>query len=380
MKIGIIGAGISGLVLGNALKKYDLQFELYEQNDSLNKFEKDIVLTCNASQVLERFDLLKPIIPSTHIFQVDEYSNESLETFFKIEPEKIFDNFPYPFISVTSAHFKSKLAQNIGENKIHYSHCVLDISQRLDKVLVKFANGESAEFDYVVASDGLNSKIRQTIFPFKTSEFSGNTSISILARIDQFPMSHSLALHSIGHGKQFSIHALPEKKWSCEFITPALDTELNNVEKIKEILLRNFQFYNQNILNLIKKHDFDNCLIQKSFRMPGPLQVDCGRIFFIGDAAHLISPIFHQDTAQAIEDAWQLALYLQKLRTDQADVKNFRSERLKRIQFAIQFGAFVQDLGTLQENGLNQIGRTILRKTPNFIYNHLLKKLYQTKD
>jgi 2-polyprenyl-6-methoxyphenol hydroxylase-like FAD-dependent oxidoreductase len=377
MKIGIIGAGISGLILGNILKKFEIQFDLYEQNDCLDKFQKDVVLTYNALEVLDSFDLLKPIISCSHIFQVDEYSNESLETFFKIEPEIFFDHLSYPFLSITSENFKLKLAQNIDKNKIHYSYCVSDVSQRLDKVLIKFTNGESAEFDYVVASDGLHSKIRQTIFPFKTFEFSGNTTISILAGMDQFPMSHSLALHSIGHGKQFSIHALPEKKWSCEFITPALDSELNQPENIKKILLRNFQFYNQNILNLIRNHNFSNCIIQKNFRMPGPLQVDHGRIFFIGDAAHLISPIFHQDTAHAIEDAWQLALYLQSIGNNQADIKKFRIERLRRIQFAIQFGAFVEDLGTFQENGLNKIGKSILRNTPNFIYNHLLKKLYK---
>ena len=35
-KIGIIGAGITGLALGNLLKKNNINFTIYEKNDEIN--------------------------------------------------------------------------------------------------------------------------------------------------------------------------------------------------------------------------------------------------------------------------------------------------------------------------------------------------------
>jgi 2-polyprenyl-6-methoxyphenol hydroxylase-like FAD-dependent oxidoreductase len=376
MKIGIIGAGISGLVLANILDQLGLSFELYEQDDSLNKVQRDIVLTPNASQILHKFGFLKIIQQVAHQIQIDEYANENLESFFKIEPEKIIGNDSYPFLSLSNEQFKSICIQDLYEKKIHFSHTITDVSQRLDKVLIKFANGESAEFDYVIAADGMKSKIREITFPYNSPSFGGETSISIKVDLEKFPMSPHLALHLLSYRKFFSIHALPDKLWSCHFISPFLESSLRDSTKIQENLLHNFKNFNQSIFNLIKQHHFKDCLIEKNYTHASHLEIDQGRLFFIGDAAHVISPLFHQDTAQAIEGAWRLGVYLSEVLENKNDLKSYRNERKKRTQSAIQLASTVQELGSFQEKGLKSIGQGVLRNTPQLIYDYFLKKQY----
>jgi len=376
MKIGIIGAGISGLVLANILDQLGLSFELYEQDDSLNKDQRDIVLTPNASQILQKFDFLKMIQQVAHQIQIDEYANENLESFFKIEPEKIIGSNSFPFLSLTNEAFKKNFSQKLDEKKIHYSHSITDVSQRLDKVLIKFSNGESAEFDYVVAADGMKSKIREITFPYNIPSFVGETSISINVGLEKFPMSPNLALHLFGHRKFFSIYPLPDKLWSCNFTSPFLESSLRAPQKIQENLFQSFKNFNQSILNLIQQHHFKDCLIEKSYSNSHHLEIDHGRLFFIGDAAHVISPIFHQDTAQAIEGAWRLGIYLSEVLENKNDLKRYRVERKKRTQSAIQLASIVQELGSFQDKGLKKIGQGVLRKTPQMVYDYFLKKQY----
>jgi salicylate hydroxylase len=379
MKIGIIGAGISGIVLANILDQFGLSFELYEQDESLNKFQRDIFLTPNACQILDNFDFLKLIKPIAHPILIDEYANENLKCFFKIEPDKILGNKSYPFLSLTNEKFKTLLVQNLDEKKIHFAHCITDVSQRLDKVLIKFSNGESAEFDYVIAADGINSKIRKITFPYSVPAYLGDISISVRVSHDKFPMSQSLALHLFGHRKIFAIHHLPEKFWMCNFISPILESSLKEPTKIQENLLESFQTYHQSIVNLIKNHDFKNCLIEKRYTTSSHLEIDQGRLFFIGDAAHVISPIFHQDTAQAIEDAWRLALYLRDMLENKNDLKSYRMERKKRIKTATKLASIVQELGSFQDKGLKKIGQGLLSQTPQMLYDHFLRNIYQIK-
>ena len=52
-KIGIIGAGITGLALGNLLKKNNINFTIYEKNDEINLGEGfGIQLSINGIKIL----------------------------------------------------------------------------------------------------------------------------------------------------------------------------------------------------------------------------------------------------------------------------------------------------------------------------------------
>ena len=69
-KIGIIGAGITGLVLGNLLKKNNINFTIYEKNDEINLGEGfGIQLSINGIKILnkigfDKFDKNQKSIPN----------------------------------------------------------------------------------------------------------------------------------------------------------------------------------------------------------------------------------------------------------------------------------------------------------------------------
>ena len=51
-RVGIIGAGISGLTSGYALREQGLEVDLYERSGSINEFGAGITLSKNATSLL----------------------------------------------------------------------------------------------------------------------------------------------------------------------------------------------------------------------------------------------------------------------------------------------------------------------------------------
>ena len=55
--VAIIGAGISGLTAGCALKKYGFNVDIFERSDSISEFGAGITLSRNATCLLRELDL-----------------------------------------------------------------------------------------------------------------------------------------------------------------------------------------------------------------------------------------------------------------------------------------------------------------------------------
>ena len=60
-RVGIIGAGISGLTSGYALREQGLEVDLYEMSGSINEFGVGITLSMNATSLLRELGLFDSI-------------------------------------------------------------------------------------------------------------------------------------------------------------------------------------------------------------------------------------------------------------------------------------------------------------------------------
>ena len=64
--IAVIGAGVSGLTAGYALKKIGLEVEIFERSQSIDAFGAGITLSKNATLLLQDLDLMEVLSSKGH--------------------------------------------------------------------------------------------------------------------------------------------------------------------------------------------------------------------------------------------------------------------------------------------------------------------------
>ena len=64
--VAIIGAGISGLTAGCALRKYGFEVDIFERSDSITEFGAGITLSSNATSLLRQIDLYDELERSSY--------------------------------------------------------------------------------------------------------------------------------------------------------------------------------------------------------------------------------------------------------------------------------------------------------------------------
>ena len=163
-KIAIIGAGISGLVLGNFLKSKSIDFKIFEKKSEINFNEGyGIQLGINSIQILNKIGfknfgpnflhnpkkiIIKSLQTQSKISQIDlDYFNNSIEKYTCLK-RSILVKFLYKRI----------------QEKIDLNKSVTTFEHLDKKIIINFFDQTLEEFDYVILASGFEPDISKLLF------------------------------------------------------------------------------------------------------------------------------------------------------------------------------------------------------------------------
>ncbi len=380
MKVLIIGAGISGLTLAAAIKQKSptITIALYERDK--NAFARaqgyalglkgDGGLSVLAELGLRDKVLSKDALKVTNFVFTDRAGKELLAL-----PARDEKHLTY---RVQRQHLKKVLLEAAADTPIHYGKTCAGYEQSTTGVTVTFADGTTASADYVIASDGVASVIRQQMVG-DDKRYLGLCAIVGFAPIKiEHPLldgGYFMALGDSGDsifvyrqpgGVHFSytLHAPDEPS-----LAALPQGEL--LEKVAEATKN----WHSLITTIVSACD-PNSLLVRGYYDKEPLgNVHDDRVWLIGDAAHPMCPFQGQGANMAMVDALKLADHLtaqgQKQTTAETDgvlnadiVKRGRKAVLESRHAAMQFHT---------TSGLKQANRNFGFKLANAMI-HLFSK------
>jgi len=164
MKVLIVGGGITGLALAAFLERCGVEYEVAErQNDwarqgfliSIWDPGRDILKKLGLA---DQFDALGSRIRT---YQVKNGSGKVLRTF---NFSKLYADFGGVVTVLRRSDLHELLLHVVPTEKILMNMPVTKVSQNADAAHVEFADGTSANYDVVVAADGVHSAIRASLF------------------------------------------------------------------------------------------------------------------------------------------------------------------------------------------------------------------------
>jgi FAD-dependent urate hydroxylase len=297
MNVAIIGAGASGLYLGNLLTQFGIDFCIYEREGKLKDLGGGLDLWGNGVSMLQKLtyiplqQLLHPIK-----YKVELNQSGSLHRQQNFSP---FENFTHaPFLPIERYQLLRTLYHPI-KDKVVFQSSIQDTTHLLQ------------HHDCLVATDGAHSQVRQKLFP-------GDKGKNSYAGFFWGGGKLTFTPH---HFKGKLIKATAPKKvlgirptstglyWF--YLFKALE-HLPIPKDLRRFFLEESAAWTPWFEEVVKNTSKENFFMVKTYDLDPLDSYGKENIFLLGDAAHLMTPLLGQNTSMGLEDAWVLANLLQK--------------------------------------------------------------------
>jgi 2-polyprenyl-6-methoxyphenol hydroxylase-like FAD-dependent oxidoreductase len=361
VQLAIIGGGIGGLTAALALRQCGFEPEVFEQAPALLDVGSAIALWPNAMRVLDRLQLADKILERAGVLEEVRWLDQHGRL---INGVRIYGARRFPSVALHRADLQHILLQALPETSIHLGHTLVSYELRDCHVITKFTNGNSIESDFLIAADGVHSRVRAEFIKDGDPIERGYTiwrgiSPAILSAI---PPGTALELY--GRGKRFGIGpiGLGRTGWWAT-------VNNNHADDLSEL----FAGWYRPVLELIETTPPSSILKTGAFdRLPVRNWGD-RRMTMLGDAIHPTTPNLGQGGCLAMEDAVVLARCFEKYGASEQALRGYERCRYKRTTMISRYSRYYGNMGQGENVCARAARRTALALVPETLALRLMQ-------
>ncbi len=310
-KVGIIGAGISGLFIANLFRgNSNYQVTIFDKKKEINLKEGyGIQLSVNSIKLLNKIDFdkfqkNKKFNPNN----INFYSNKNFDKICDLDISNFnFENCKYTTLKRSDLIYFLK--KNI-EHLLKTNHSISKIDQEKQLIRLTFENHETFECDYLIISDGVFSKGKSLISNNQNKPKYNNT-LAIRAILRKLPenidnKNISLFLDSNFHYVIYPVNPNGDFNFIAIMKYNLSEKELKNFSLFSDNLfvkkvLEKIPLKNKDFLNNLKEIKIFPVFASNDF-----FHIKNKNIHLIGDAFFAFPPSFAQGASQSIESAHEV--------------------------------------------------------------------------
>jgi len=355
--IGIVGAGIGGLVAGIALQRAGHDVVVFEQAKQFARVGADINLTPNAVRALDGLGVgeaarVTAARPSHRISRTYDTGEETSRLEMADSAE---ERYGAPQLTIHRADLLAALADMFPAERVALGKRAKAIAKDKDGVSVDFEDGSSSRVGVLLGADGIHSAVRTAMFGVESPRFTGIVAYRAVVPADRVAAVPNLGAFTkwwgpnpqsqivtfpLNRGKDIFIFATtPQDTWHLESWTAP-----GSVDELRD----QYVAYHPEARALL---DACDTVLKTALYERDPMPAWAkGRMALLGDAAHPMLPFMAQGAGMAIEDAVVLARHLEGVSMNDAAAALQRYEQA-RIERASQV-----QLGSRGNNWLREGG------------------------
>jgi 2-polyprenyl-6-methoxyphenol hydroxylase-like FAD-dependent oxidoreductase len=307
-KIVIVGGGIGGLAIANALQKSGIEYDLYEQAPELTEVGAGIGLSGSALAVLDRLDLGDKVRDKGVTIDSVYLTDKKLRIRRKIDVQ-------HETVCIHRAQLIDILKSRLSEGNIHLSKQAIDVKSHRDHAEVIFSDDSSVRPQCLIAADGIHSAIRKKLYPDIKIRYINQTIWRGIARLE-VPASMKDSYFEIwDEGLRFLTVPYQDGEIFWLAVRTAAPGGTDNPVTIRDELLDLFGNFHPVLKTMISEsrgYLRNDMADLDTYKRPW----SHNRVVFLGDSIHATTPNLAQGGCQAIEDALCLALCLKSYAPD----------------------------------------------------------------
>jgi 2-polyprenyl-6-methoxyphenol hydroxylase-like FAD-dependent oxidoreductase len=356
----IVGAGMTGMTLGVALKQSGIGCEIVEIRPALTEPGTGISLQGPALRALQSVGVVDRCIAQgfgySHFKTCDAAGNVTGTVDL---PRLLGPDYPAT-VGVLRQSVHEVLADELSRLGVplRLATTVAEFDQDDDGVDVVFSDGKRARYDLVVGADGQRSAIREMLFgkqhrPYYTGQMNWRATVSkppeVEGRYSYFGPTNKSGFNPIARDRMYIyiVQNVPRRpRWA--------DAEL---PAMMRGLLAEFGGALGRARDEVRTPEQIICRPIFSMILPPPWHR--GRVLVVGDAAHTTTPHLASGASIGIEDAVVLARVLQSDAPVVEILEDFTARRHQRCHMIVKNS---EQLGEWEKNptasGIDTIGIT----------------------
>ena len=370
-KVGIIGAGISGLYLANIFKNHpEFNYKIFEKRQNFN-FSKGygIQLSVNSIKLLNKIGFKN--LPTSEIFfpsKVNFFQSNNSKKICDIDLTQ-FNDSSNRYTTTKRSTLLKFLLENIPQDKIKFNTSLSYLDYSND-ITVHFSDKSKENFDFLVIADGVFSQSK-LIISEDSIKPKFNNSIALRGKLNKYyDKNISVFMGSDFHYVIYPVNQNNEYNFIAIFKKKLTELELNNeiniqteafVNSLKEILSKNSSI---NLENLTEIQAFP---IYVSKSLP---PINKKNIFYSGDAMFAFSPSFAQGASQSIETAQEI---FDSITSESDNLYKNRVNRINSINWRSKINSFTFHLSNPINVFIRNIILKYISKNKIFLRNYLGK-------
>lgn len=331
-KILVVGGGVSGMAAALQLRRLGATVELIEIDPNWQSYRAGISINGALLRALRSMGLLDEFLKAGFVADnVDLLSSEDQRTGQIRTPRIAGDDIPGGGAVMRPLLAKLLADKAIKEGVVIRVGCTYKwIRQGADGVDVELTNGSKQRYDLLVAADGVQSTVRDIIFPDapRPRHFGQGTWRAILPRPADIQRTtlwigpnFKGGFDPVSQDKMYMF--LNEIRSESEVVAPE-----DYLPTLKNLLS---QCPSPRMRRLANELNGSSCPIYKPIELllvPKPWFV--GRVVLIGDAAHATTPHLGAGACMGIEDAIVLAEELGSKPSEDEALEGFQARRWAR--------------------------------------------------
>jgi 2-polyprenyl-6-methoxyphenol hydroxylase-like FAD-dependent oxidoreductase len=354
--VTIIGGGIGGLTLANALHRVGIGFDLYERAPALTEVGAAIGLTTAVQRLFHAIglgdELRARCTPVNYVCLADRQLR--LRRRIRAAGEALV---------IHRADLIAVLASGVPAERIHLSRTAVDVDSAPAGAAISFDDGSTVEAECLVAADGIQSAVRRALFPELAIRYIDQTiwrGITPTAVPEQLADSY---YEIWGRGLRYlTVPGDGVVYWLA--VQKAPPGGRDNPETVREDLVRLFKDFHPLLKGLIRE---SGSIIRNDMADLGPRSRPWHhhRVGFLGDAIHATTPNLAQGGCQAIEDGVCLALCLAKHRDDPpAAFRRYQQLREKKVMSIVRTSWSFGKAAHSRNPFVHYLYRALLERSP----------------
>jgi 2-polyprenyl-6-methoxyphenol hydroxylase-like FAD-dependent oxidoreductase len=342
-QIAIAGAGIGGLALALALRRYGFAPVLFEKKTAEQIRTEGVFLTLapNGVNALRALGLADAVVGAGLPTRGLAMFNERGKQLGVMDYGTHAMRFGAPSVTIRRGALGGVLLDAVTAAGIDL-RCGTGLEEvEHDREGVTLHSNRSERFDALIGADGLRSLVRRKLFPeLPQPRYSGLIGTGGVTWVEDIAPTNGLMNLTFGKKAFFGYLADPGQPvmWFNTYPAPESDTgpitDPQGYARFIESLHRDDPLDNGRIMAGVESIDRNYPI----YDMPELEHWSKGRVLLMGDAAHAVAPHSGQGASMAIEDGLVLASSLDADSTIEAAFARFFRLRQERTQTVIKIG------------------------------------------
>jgi salicylate hydroxylase/6-hydroxynicotinate 3-monooxygenase len=346
LSVAIVGAGIGGLAVAAALRKFFIEPVIYEQAEAFARVGAGIQQSPNALKVhrwlgIEERTRAVAFAPATSLNR-DALSGKVTND----HPlgREVEARYGAPYLTMHRGDLHEALASVVPAHSIQHGKKLTQIQQRGERVALTFADGSEVEADAVIAADGVHSLSRDYVSGPEQPRFTGRLAyrttfpVSLLRGIDigqsrtkWWGKDRHIVIYYVT-AKCDEVYFTTSQPERADWMTRESWSTKGDLGELRDA----FATFHSDVQRVLAAApEVHKWGIYERDPLPNWSR---GRVVLLGDACHPMTPYMASGAAMALEDAVVLARAINEADTLDGAFHLYETTRKPRAS-AVQAGS-----------------------------------------